>query len=336
MKENLNTIEILIAKSISGIITIEEAQQLEQWKNASKSNYAVYINSEKAWKLSNKSFSESDINQDKNEIQYAINKALRIRLSRIKSQNLILKIAAILILPVTVAIIWYFFSYVQNSTFENQYCEIISPKGNISKCMLPDGTEVWINTNSKIRYNTTFFLKHSREIEVIGEAYFLVSKNKDFPFKVNTEFGSINVTGTEFNVKSYPESNTFETVLSEGNITLNFRASNQQSLHLFPGERAILNKTKDEVYVSNVDSEIYSAWRNGEIIFKDATLNDLIKELERIYDIRFYLENEKIGEFRFRGMFSYNNNLIDALEKIKKTASLDYIIENKQVRLTKK
>ena len=79
-----------------------------------------------------------------------------------------------------------------------------------------------------------------------------------------------------------------------------------------------------EIAIEKAEADFYTSWRNGEILFKDATLNDLVKELERIYDIKFYLKDPSLGEFRFRGMFSYNNNLIEALEKIKRTAGINY------------
>ena len=108
-----------------------------------------------------------------------------------------------------------------------------------------------------------------------------------------------------------------------------------QKVELVSGDRAIYQENVKGISIEKTEAELYTSWRNGEILFKDATLNDLIKELERIYDIQFYLKDQKLGEFRFRGMFSYNNNLIEALEKIKRTANIDYFIEHKEVRLYK-
>lgn len=336
MKEKVDTIDILIAKSVTGNVTQEEAIQAKEWKNVSEVNKSILLRSEKVWDQSKIYLSDSEISRDRTKIQDSINKELQEKLTRLRSQNLILKIAAILAVPIAMAISWYFISDATNFSSENQYCEITSPKGNVSKCTLPDGTEVWINTNSTISYNSNSFNRELREILLDGEAYFHVSCNNQKPFTVSTKFGNINVTGTEFNVKSYSGSYQLETVLAEGSIELLLNSNKGQIIKLEPGERAVYKQKSDKTKITKVDAEIYSSWRNGEIIFKDATLNDLIKELQRIYDIHFILEKEEIGEFRFRGMFSYNNNLIDALEKIKKTAELDYIIENKEVKLTKK
>jgi len=335
MTNSTKDIEILIGKSISGNATPEENKELESWKAVSDSNLKLYNRTLKTWEKS-KFISQYEVNKDKLQIQVEINKQVQFKFQKSRKRNLFYKIAAILVIPITFAFSWYFVQNPYNNLQENQFCEITSPKGNVSKCILPDGTEVWINTGSTITYNTNYFNKDNREVKLEGEAYFHVSSNNQKPFKVITPLGNVNVTGTEFNLKSYSESNKFETVLEKGKVELCFRSNSQQFVDLLPGERAVYNSKKSKIIITKVDPEIYSSWRNGEIIFKDATLNDLIIELERIYDIKFYLKDKSIGEFRFRGMFCYKNNLIDALEKIKKTAELEYYIENKEVKLTKR
>ncbi|MBT3384497.1 MAG: DUF4974 domain-containing protein [Prolixibacteraceae bacterium] len=336
MTDSINDIEILIGKSITKNTTPEENKKLKSWIDSSDANQILYNQTLNVWTKSKNLFSDAEIKEDKFKIQAKINKDLRSRIQKSRKRNILYKLAAILAIPITFAISWHFTQNPNNNLEENQFCEISSPQGNVSKCVLPDGTEVWINTGSTITYCTNNFNKDVRKVNLEGEAYFHVSGNNQKPFKVITPLGSVNVTGTEFNVKSYPESNKFETVLEEGSVELCFLSNSQQSLDLIPGERAVYNSKKNKIIITKVDTEIYSSWRNGKIIFKDATLNDLIIELERIYDIKFYLIDKSIGEFRFRGMFSYNNNLINALEKIKKTAELNYHIENKEVRLSKK
>ena len=336
MTDSIKDIEILIGKSISGNITLLEKKELKSWLATSDNNQILYNQTLKAWEKSKNLLSDSEIKEDKFKVQVEINKALRIRIQKSSKRNILYKLAAILAIPITFAISWYFIQNPNYNLEENQFCEITSPKGNVSKCVLPDGTEVWVNTGSTITYNTNNFNKDTREVKLDGEAYFKVSKNIEKPFKVITLLGNVKVTGTAFNLKSYSESNKFETVLDEGSVELCFLSNSRQYVDLLPGERAVYNSKKNKIIITQVDPEIYSSWRNGEILFKDATLNDLIIELERIYDIKFYLNDNSIGEFRFRGMFCYKNNLIDALEKIKKTAELEYYIENKEVKLTKR
>lgn len=335
MRDNISEIEILISKSISGNATPEEHLQLEEWKAASKSNQEIYKKTLKAWEKSTCWISDESVQQDKLKVQHENNKQLLIRFQKIKRQSFIYKIAALFAIPITFGISMYFLSNTPVIEPKAQYCEITSPKGHVSKCILPDGSEVWINTGSTITYNTASFNQQDREIQLSGEAYFEVTKNIEKPFKVVTPAANINVTGTSFNVKAYPESEVFETVLSEGSIEMHLKNQFNQIINLLPEERAVYSDIDKEITIEKVDADFFTSWRNGEILFKDATLNDLVKELERIYDIQFHVVDPKLGEFRFRGMFSYNNNLIDALEKIRRTANIDYYIENKEVWLGK-
>jgi len=332
-----NNIDILIGKVISENATAEEIAQLETWKGESTDNLNLYNKSLQVWKNSQSRISDEDFRNDKQWVDDGIKLDLTTKVRKIQRESVLYKIAAILAFPMALAISFYYFSSRDKSADQiQQICEIISPKGHISKCILPDGTEVWVNTGSTITYDAATFNNKTREIQLSGEAYFNVSKNIEKPFLVNTAMATINVTGTSFNVKSYPESGVFETVLSEGSIEMKLNSYAQQTVQLVPGERAKFDLNKKGISIEKVDSEIFSAWRNGEILFKDATLNDLLKELERIYDIRFQMKDKQLGEFRFRGMFSYNNNLIDALEKIKRTSGIGYYIENKEVWLSKK
>jgi len=340
-KTNVNNtndnFDILIGKVLSGNATSEEIAQLEIWKSKSVEILNIYVKSQKVWENSKSRISDENLNKDKQEVEDGIKLDLTRKIRKIQRQSMLYKIAAMLAFPLALAVSFYYFSSRTKSVNQvQQICEIISPKGHISKCILPDGTEVWVNTGSSITYDASTFNHKTREIQLSGEAYFNVSKNIKKHFIVNTALASINVTGTSFNVKSYPESGMFETVLSEGSIEMKLNSSAHQTVQLVPGERAIFNLNKKGISIEKVDSEIFSAWRNGEILFKDATLNDLLKELERIYDIRFQMMDKQLGEFRFRGMFSYNNNLIDALEKIKRTSGIGYYIENKEVWLSKK
>ena len=334
---NIKETDILIGKFLSGNATSQEIKQLKDWKEASKTNQKIYKKAVEAWDKSDNWISCKIIEQDKFKVKQENNNQQSISLRKYKRLSTIYKIAAILAIPLALSLSWYLSSSPsKNYVPKEQLCEITAPKGHISKCILPDGTQVWINTCSSISYNTSEFNQNIREVKLEGEAFFEVAKNKKIPFVVNSTIANINVTGTSFNVKAYAGADIFETVLVEGAVELQFKKAGKHLLQLRPGERALLDINEREIKIENVDTELYSSWINGEIIFKDATLNDLITELERIYDINFTMVDKGIGNFRFRGMFSYNNNLIDALEKIKQTAGIDYYIENKEVKLSMK
>jgi len=331
-----SNIDILIGKCLSGNATTDEIKQLEKWKNASEENNLIYKKNFKAWEKCETRITSDEMQQDKFKVESVYSNYLACRVRKITRLSFIYKIAAILAFPLALAISWYLFVYHGDSDkITENICRVTSPKGHVSKCILPDGTGIYVNTGSTIEYNTVSYNKKKREIHLEGEAYFEVTSNKDKPFKVITPFGDVNATGTSFNVIAYPEEETFETVLAEGSVQVQFKSGRRRSLNMKPGQRVIMDMSDFSLDVHSVEPEIFTSWRNGELIFKDATLNDLVKELERIYDIKFYMNPESLGDLRFRGMFSYDNNLILALEKIKKTSGVDYYIENKEVWLKK-
>lgn len=335
MKEN-NHIYILIGKVLSGNATSEEIQELEKWKNAAQENQYLFEKSKKAWGKGEKFISETSLQNDRSKLESEYNRYLSDRVKKMNRQSFIYKIAAVLAFPIAMAIGWYVFGESEKPVqLAEQLYEISSPKGHVSKVKLPDGTQVWINTNSSIVYDAATFNQNNREIQLKGEAYFEVTSSEEKPFIVVTPHANVKVTGTSFNVNAYPASPLFETVLAEGKIELQLKSGTIESLHVEPNQQVIFNSINKKFDIQSVEAEMFTAWRNGEIIFKDATLADLIKELERIYDIQFHLKPASLGELRFRGMFSYNNNLIEALEKIKKSSNLDYYIENKEVWLKK-
>jgi len=335
--ENAGYFDELISRVISGNASSDEFEQFDNWLAKSENNRKIYEDSLKAWNAAETWLKPENIRKDKLKIITEVNRNLIIQSDRSRRRSVIYLAAAILAFPLAIAVnILFFSNSVPDYSCNPAVCEVSAPAGHISECKLPDGTEVWVNSGSKITYNSSGFTGKSREVQLDGEAYFEVSQNKKKPFYVRTGFADIKVTGTSFNVKAFPDSKTFETVLSEGSIELEIKGENtNQYIKVKPGERAILNAGQKKLLVQNVDTRIYSAWRNGQIIFQDATLNDLIKELERIYDVKVRLSDPGLGNYRFRGTFSYDSNLINALEKFKITAHINYRIENREVLLSK-
>jgi transmembrane sensor len=326
--------DILISKFLSGNAAAEEMEELEKWKASAEENRLLVEKSVLVWTKGDNYLDEQLFKQDKSELDAAYSRYLSNRIIGIKKRSVMYRWAAILVIPVALAVGWYLFGRYA-PTFDAQFCEINAPRGHVAKAVLPDGTEVWINTGSSVIYNASAFNRDSREIQLKGEAYFEVTPGAEKPFTVVTPHAQVRVTGTAFNVNAGQASQLFEAVLATGEIELLLNTEDRKTLKVKPNQRVIFNAISKQVDVEQVEAEMFTSWRNGEIIFKDATLNNLIKELERIYDIRFHLQPENLGDLRFRGMFSYNNNLIEALEKIKKSSNVDYYIENKEVWLKK-
>lgn len=336
MNGNNNYIDILVGKIVSGNATADEVNELEKCVASAEENRSLFDKSKKIWEKGDHFIPAESLQKDNASLVAEYNRYLSGKIKKTRKKSLIYRIAAILAFPVALTMGWYSADFWGNLRQpQEQLCEVISPRGHVSKCILPDGTEVWINTGSSITYNTVSFNQKKREVRLQGEAYFEVQSNPEKPFDVITPQAHVLVTGTAFNVMASPAGSIFEAVLANGSVKVEFTKGSFDAVDMKPGERVVFDASTGKYNVQQVEAEMYTSWRNGEIIFKDATLNDLIHELERIYNIRFHLQPENMGALRFRGMFSYKNNLIEALEKIKKTASIDYYIENKEVWLKK-
>ncbi|MGV3767925.1 MAG: FecR family protein [Chitinophagaceae bacterium] len=193
-----------------------------------------------------------------------------------------------------------------------------TPKGRQFSLLLPDGTRVWLNAASSIRFPTVF-TGNTRQVEVSGEAYFEVAKNPDLPFLVNVNNrASIEVLGTHFNVNAYENEATINTTLLEGKVKIN-------NALLKPGQQAQLaNKTMAAgnttpvKIVGEVDVEKVVAWKNGLFNFEGATLQEVMRQLTRWYDIEVVFEGE-VPDIRFVGEMEKNMPLKDLLETLEKT-----------------
>ncbi|MBO9632332.1 MAG: DUF4974 domain-containing protein [Chitinophagaceae bacterium] len=198
------------------------------------------------------------------------------------------------------------------------YNTLSTPKGRQFQVTLPDGTAVWLNALSSIRY-PTIFKGHERKVEITGEAYFEVAKNEALPFSVALKGGEeVKVLGTHFNIHAYDnESNNLVTLL-EGSVKV---MRNQEAVLLKPAQQAILSNTANRAIelASGVNTEQVIAWKNGLFNFSNASLKEVMQQLERWYDIEVVYENN-IPDIHFEGEMSKKiplSGMLTILEKSK-------------------
>ncbi len=333
MESENNYSQMLIGKKLSDEATNEELTELDNWINFDIKNKKLFEENEHIWQISHKLFSSEEILKDKKKIEDQIK--LQLRQKQKKSQLLLFyRIAAVLAIPFFLAIGWY--AGTHNAGFSKDlFCEVTAPKGQIAECVLVDGTKVWLNTGSTIQYNPTRWNKN-RLIKLTGEAYFKVAKDRYKPFIVETSDVQVKVLGTSFNVKAYPDETTTETTLEEGRIQLSFNdLPGQAPVELNPGDHAVYQTDNKKLNIEKTDTYMLTAWRNGKYIFKDADLKTIVQQLEKLYDVHIYLKNEQMGQLRFRGMFEYNKNILDALETIERSTSLKYHMKGRDIWIEK-
>ncbi|PWV45404.1 FecR family protein [Chitinophaga sp. S165] len=208
---------------------------------------------------------------------------------------------------------------VKNNNEPLRYNTLTTPRGGQFKVKLPDGTDVWLNAASSLRYPTVFS-GGERRVEVTGEAYFEVASLAEKPFRVSVNGQTeIEVLGTHFNVNAYLNERSLQTTLLEGSVRVK---QGNEKIILQPGQQARVgqqdNTTQQLTLVKDPDIEKVMAWRHGVFNFDGATLEEVMKQLERWYDIDIVYE-KGIPDIRFGGELNKNINLQDLLVILEKT-----------------
>ena len=216
--------------------------------------------------------------------------------------------------------------------------EYFSPKGTRSRILLPDNTSVWLNAGSSLLVDKHFG-EGQRVTRLIGEAYFEVAKDSLNPFIVRTSDVEITVLGTVFIVSAYPEDKEIRTVLVEGVVALNAKTANDslgQSLQLKRAQMASFQKEDHQVTIQeNVPTESYTSWRNETLSFNDAPMFEVVKSLERWFNVTIELEDEEIKSYIYTASFT-NRTLEQILTYLSYSAPISYALHDDMVILTPK
>ena len=230
--------------------------------------------------------------------------------------------ATIAFLISVLAVIFSKSNFTQDELITNH--EIIVPKGQIKNILLPDGTLVFLNSDTKLSYNSNLGNK-DREVSLEGEAYFDVTHNSDRSFIVHTCENDITVLGTAFNVKAYPDGNIHQTSLERGKIMISHQ--NQESHVLNPKQTYLLIRDINSSKVFKTEKvEEHSSWTEGKIILKNHRFSDIAKDLERSHKVIFDIQNKQIINSRYTGEFSREDDIGKILEIISLTSHFEFEI----------
>lgn len=180
---------------------------------------------------------------------------------------------------------------------------ITTPNGGTYQVILPDGSKVWLNASSSLKYPVSFVNKNERKVEIIGEAYFQVAHNAARPFRVVTGKQTVEVLGTHFNVNGYKDDQHIITTLEEGSVKVSDTGGNKM---LQPGEQSL--NVNGNLNIKQADMETALAWKNGNIIFKSASIEEIMREVHRWYDIEVVYEG-RIPKRVFSGGISRDSKL---------------------------
>jgi transmembrane sensor len=196
-------------------------------------------------------------------------------------------------------------------------------KGETYILTLPDQSKVWLNAASSLTYSTGLNVHGMRRVELSGEAYFEISKDKMHPFIVKSLDQEVRVLGTHFNISAYPDEKIIKTTLLEGSVNIN------SSETLKPGQLAINNQNKITVHEAN--SSLETAWIENYFAFKDESAESVMRKLSRWYNVTIIYPNENVKLIRLNGHISRTKSLGTVLERIGKAAKLNFTIKGRNV-----
>ncbi len=209
------------------------------------------------------------------------------------------------------------------------------PRGGQFFVQLSDGTKVWLNSESQLKYPVAFVDGETREVELLyGEAYFEVSPSTNHggsKFKVHTQMQHVEVLGTEFNIKAYKDETNIYTTLVEGKVAISNARTRQI---LAPNQQSNLSVKNNDIAITTVDVYSETSWRKGLFVFKGMPLKEIMKVLSRWYDVDIVFADAKLGNVKFNGVLNKNQNLEEILTTIKNTDFINaYEIKNNKITL---
>lgn len=226
-------------------------------------------------------------------------------------------------------------SKISNGASEARNILLNVPRGGEFKIELEDGTEVWLNSESRLTY-PEHFGETDRKVSVTGEAFFKVKRDEKRPFLVETDGQVVQVLGTEFNVKSYSEDADVQTTLVSGSIALSRKGDESKQLTLTPGHQSTFDKKDLCVNVKSVDTEIVTSWRNGQFVFEHQNLQQIMQVLSRWYTFDYTFAGPDIAQMEFMGSIPRYSNLGTALTILEKSGQLKCSIKGNRVEISRR
>jgi Fe2+-dicitrate sensor, membrane component len=203
---------------------------------------------------------------------------------------------------------------------------ISTPRGGQYQVILADGTHVWLNAASSLKFPASFKGK-TRLVELTGEAYFEVAKNKRMPFIVHTQNQEVEVLGTHFNISSYDDEKVTKTTLLEGSVKV-IAQGNQKVIK--PGEQAQINRNVTAIKILPVSIEEAIAWKNGYFVFNDEKLESIMHRVSRWYDIDYEFQGQQ-GNLSFLGIVERSKNISSLLKVLESTGNVHFKIEGRKI-----
>lgn len=329
MVDSFGKIDELLPGYFSGELSDKERVIIDDWRKETPENEGFYRESLKAWDAITLLHEMEQFNSF--EALKKVNTKIT-QSSPAKWWISIQRVAAILMLPLMVYSGYVTIQNQKKSITEHQAVmqTVSSRQGMVTQFTLADGTKVWLNSNSELQF-PMLFTEDKREVKLKGEGFFEVTKNEKQPFRVNAGELKVEVLGTSFNVISFDNDAQSEVVLVTGEVALTSENGqiNREYSKMHPGQRAVYQKEKQKIFAEEVNVDKYISWRDGNLIFRDDSMEDVVKRLSRWFNVEITINDPEIKNYIYKATFR-NENLFQVLNLLKLSAPIDYSITDRK------
>lgn len=322
---------VLLAKCFANQASGKELEEVSEWRAQSSENEKLYHEYRHEWEIAHADVSRfvmPDSDKMWGNIISRIQEPVKAVLYTKRMLYKAIAIAASIALLVGLSFSVWFSSYRTDGDKLTAETVFIVPTGQKSQLILPDGTKVWMNSDSKLTYSADFSITR-RLVKLQGEAYFDVVHDENNQFVVNTGMVDIVVHGTSFSVTDYPADSFISVALDKGCVSVEKSRDHDLLTLLSPGEKVQIEKSDISWNISNFDSEAYNVWMLNRLQFKGEPLYDVFRKIERWYGVKIKLENENPD-------YSYwftlkTESLTEMLNLINQITPIDYKINGEEV-----
>lgn len=319
-------IQIAIVRLFSGEADTDDKHLVDDWVKQSADHKKMFDELKDIW-LAAGTLHNAD--------HYALERDILKYGGRIKERetgrhwniliNKVLKYAAIFLFLVAIPLSYYYGK--KSNQPEYSWSTVTCQLGDKSMILLPDSSKVWLNSGSKLTFNNNF-TEGKREVHLEGEAYFSVAKNPNNPFTVNCGTLSVEVLGTEFNLKAYPDEEKISTTLIEGSVEVR---GNQNKVVLTPGQKLVYHTQTSKMTLYKLsDTAPETEWKEGRLVFRNESLGELEQKLERWFDVDIALADDEVSEKRYTGILE-RESILEVMSYFSLAKSVGYKIDGNKV-----
>lgn len=317
---NRDNIEEILPRYCSGEATIEECRMVEEWIGQSDENYRIVKQMYTIDQVMGTVQMESKVDMEK--ALASVSRKMSKAPSHVTWFIWVQRAAAILFIPLLIA--FAIQNFTPSPTEVAQMIEVKTNPGMTTTVDLPDGTKVYLNSESSLTY-PSFFSKDKRDVKLTGEAFFEVQKDPEHRFIVSgPHHTQIEVLGTSFNVEAFERDSFISTTLVEGKVRFAYQKNQQPAtVDMKPGQKLMYDTTSSQVKLIQTSGETETAWKDGKIIFQATPLPEALRMLEKRFNVTFVLSNNRLRGEAFNGSFT-NQRLERILEIFKISSNIKW------------